>query len=73
MKALLTEPEVIVRRGKTVSVILPIKDYEELLERLEDLEDLKWLKDRASKPLHFRPLEEYLTAQKPSRRVSRAH
>ena len=27
------EPEVIVRDGKPVSVILPIKEYEELLER----------------------------------------
>lgn len=54
------EPEVIVRDGKPVSVILPIKDYEELLERLEDAEDVAYLKKLRSKPLSFRPLSEYL-------------
>ncbi len=54
------EPEVIVRDGKPVSVILPIKEYEELLERLEDAEDIAYLKKLRSKPLSFRPLSEYL-------------
>ena len=54
------EPEVIVRDGKPVSVILPIKDYEELLERLEDAEDVAYLKKLRSKSLSFRPLSEYL-------------
>ena len=30
------EPEIVTRKGKPVSVILPIKDYQELLERAED-------------------------------------
>jgi hypothetical protein len=54
------EPEVIVRDGKPVSVILPIKEYEELLERLEEAEDVAYLKKLRSKPLSFRPLSEYL-------------
>ena len=54
------EPEVIVRDGKPVSVILPIQEYEELLERLEDAEDIAHLKKLRSKPLSFRPLSEYL-------------
>ncbi len=54
------EPEVIVRDGKPVSVILPIKEYEELLERLEDADDIAYLKKLRSKPLSFRPLSEYL-------------
>lgn len=54
------EPEVIVRDGKPISVILPIKEYEELLERLEDAEDIAYLKKLRSKPLSFRPLSEYL-------------
>ncbi len=54
------EPEVIVRDGKPVSVIIPIKEYEELLERLEDAEDIAYLKKLRSKPLSFRPLSEYL-------------
>lgn len=60
MKAALTEPEIVTRKGKPVSVILPIKDYEELLERVEDAEDVAWLKRPSRKKLHYRPLEEYL-------------
>lgn len=48
------------RNGKPVSVIIPIKDYEELLERAEDAEDVAWLKQARRKKLHYRPLEEYL-------------
>ena len=61
MKATLPEPEIVTRKGKPVSVIIPIKDYEELLERVEDTEDVAWLKNARRKPLHYRPLEDYLT------------
>ena len=64
MKAWLREPEVVTRKGKPVSVIIPIKDYLELLERVEDAEDVAWLKRSRGKPLHYRPLEEYLAARK---------
>lgn len=60
MKATLAEPEVVTRKGKPVSVIIPIKDYEELLERVEDAGDVAWLKRARRKPLHYRPLEDYL-------------
>ena len=60
MKATLPEPEIVSRNGKPVSVIIPIKDYEELLERVEDTGDVAWLKRARRKPLHYRPLEEYL-------------
>ena len=53
-------PEIVTRNGKPVSVIIPIKDYEELLERVEDAQDVAWLKRARSKPLHYRPLEDYL-------------
>jgi prevent-host-death family protein len=61
MKATHREPEIVTRNGKPVSVILPIKDYEELLERAEDAEDVAWLKKARRRKLHYRPLEEYLT------------
>lgn len=54
------EPEVITRGGKPVSVILPIEEYEALLERLEDAEDVAYLKKARTKPLSFRPLGDYL-------------
>jgi hypothetical protein len=38
-------------------VIIPIKDYEELLERVEDAEDVAWLKRARRKPLQYRSLE----------------
>jgi prevent-host-death family protein len=60
MKATHREPEIVTRKGKPVSVILPIKEYQELLERAEDAEDVAWLKRARGKKLHYRPLEDYL-------------
>jgi PHD/YefM family antitoxin component YafN of YafNO toxin-antitoxin module len=60
----LAEPQIVTRRGKPVSVIIPIKDYQELLERLEDAEDVAWLKRARKKPLRYRPLEDYLAERK---------
>lgn len=63
MKASLPEPEIVTRKGKPVSVIIPIKEYEELLERVEDSDDMAWLKRVRRKPLHYRPLEDYLAGR----------
>jgi antitoxin (DNA-binding transcriptional repressor) of toxin-antitoxin stability system len=60
MKTALSEPEIVTHKGKPVSVIIPIKDYQELLERVEDADDVAWLKRARRKPLHYRPLDEYL-------------
>ena len=60
MKVALREPEVVTKNGKPVSVILPIKQYQEMIERLEDAEDVAWLKKLRSKKLHYRPLEDVL-------------
>ena len=65
MKASMAEPEIVTRKGKPVSVIIPIKDYEELLERVEDTVDSAWLKQARHKPLQYRPLEDYLAARNP--------
>jgi PHD/YefM family antitoxin component YafN of YafNO toxin-antitoxin module len=64
MKPSPAEPEIVTRKGKPVSVIIPIKDYEELLERAEDVEDAAWLKRARRRPLRYRPLEEYLAERK---------
>ena len=60
MKRTLLDPEIVTRNGKPVSVILPIKEYQELLERAEDAADIAWLKRARQKPLQYRPLEDYL-------------
>ena len=57
---LLKEPELVTRNGKPTAVILPIKEYEALLERAEDVEDARWLKRRRKKPMVFRSLETFL-------------
>ena len=63
MKATVPEPEIVTRKGKPVSVIIPIKHYEELLERVEDMNDMAWLKHARRKPLHYRRLEDYLAGR----------
>ncbi len=60
MKTKLPEPEIITRKGKAVSVILPIGIYREMLERLEDADDIAWLKEARKKPQSFRNLEDVL-------------
>ena len=64
MKAANAEPEIVTRNGKPVSVILPIRRDEELLERAEDAADVAWLKKMRKKPLRYRPLKEYLAQRK---------
>lgn len=48
------------RKGKPVSVILSLRNYEELLEWAEDTTGLAWLRKVRKKPLQYRALEEYL-------------
>ena len=60
MKTAFAEPEIVTKKGKPVSVILPIKDYQEMLERLENAEDVTYLKKARTKPLNYRPLEDVL-------------
>ena len=43
-----------------MSVILPIKKYQEMIERLEDAKDVASLNRARRRTLHFRPLEDVL-------------
>jgi hypothetical protein len=65
------EPEMIYKGGKPTAVILPLADYEELLERIEDAADLRWLRKTRSQEATYRPFSEYLKENK--RRVSGRH
>ena len=49
------------------SVIIPIKEYEEMIERLEDAKDVAYLKQARTKPLSFRPLKDYLAERRKAR------
>ncbi len=65
-KAERMSPQIIIRDGEPVAVILDIDEYKELLERLEDLEDLKMLEEMRRKPLQFRKLDDFLKEYHPS-------
>jgi PHD/YefM family antitoxin component YafN of YafNO toxin-antitoxin module len=60
MKSPQREPDLVVRNGKPVSVIIPIKEYADMVERLEDAEDVAYLTKTRTKPLSFRPLKDCL-------------
>ncbi len=62
MKTKIKHPEIVLRDGKPVAVILDMEEYQEMLERLGDLEDLRMLDEMRKKPLKFRKLEEFLAA-----------
>jgi len=59
-------PEIVLRDGKPVAVILNIEEYQEILKQLEDIEDLKVLEKMRKKPLKFRRLEKFLGEYSPS-------
>lgn len=50
MKASFPEPEIVTRKGKPVSVILSIKDYEELVELAQKVTGLKVTKRKVLRP-----------------------
>jgi len=58
MKTKMPEPEIITRKGKAVSVIVPIQIYQEMIERLEDADDIEWLKNARKKQQSYRKLED---------------
>ncbi len=55
-----TSPEIVLRDGRPVAVILSLAEYRELLEKAEDLEALKCLEEMRQKPLEFRRLDDFL-------------
>jgi len=56
----LNESFVVDAKGKKVSVLLPIKDYQKLLEELEELEDIKAYDKSTSRKQEFIPLDRAL-------------
>ena len=65
------EPEMIYKSGKPTAVILPLAEYEDLLERAEDAADLLWLRKARRQGVAYRPFSEYL--KESARRVSSRH
>jgi hypothetical protein len=69
----LKEPEMIYKSGKPTAVILPLADYEKLIELAEDAEDVAYLKKARREGMSFRPFSAYVTeraAKEAKRRVS---
>jgi prevent-host-death family protein len=68
----LKEPEVIYKSGKPTAVILPLAEYEKLLELAEDAVDVAYLKKARREGMSFRPFSDYVkerTAKETKRRV----
>jgi len=55
-----TAPEIVIRDGRPVAVILSLAEYRELLEKAEDLEALRCLEEMRQTPLEFQRLEDFL-------------
>ena len=66
MKAKSPAPEIVLRGGKPVAVILDIDEYKRMLERLEDAEHLKELEAMRRKPLKFKSLAKFLEEYSPN-------
>jgi PHD/YefM family antitoxin component YafN of YafNO toxin-antitoxin module len=60
MKTQTKNPEIIMRDGKPVAVILDIDIYEQMLEQIEGIEDLEYLEKIRQQPLEFRSLDDFL-------------
>ncbi len=55
---------IIDEQGKRTAVILPIRQYQKMLEDIEDLEDIKLYDAVKAKKEATVPLEEYLAQRK---------
>jgi len=51
-------------KGKKLAVILPIKEYEKMLDELEELEDIKLYDEVKSREEEAIPFDEYLKLRK---------
>ncbi len=56
----LNENFVVDAKGKKVSVLLPIKEYQKLLDELEELEDIKAYDNATTRKQEFIPLDKAL-------------
>ncbi len=59
-------PEMVIRDGKPVAVILDIGEYKDMLQCLEQVEDLRMLEEMRKGPLRFRRLDDFLNEYHPS-------
>ncbi len=54
------EPDLIYKKGKPAPVILPLAEYNELLELAQDAADIAYLKKARREGMSFRPFSEYV-------------
>jgi hypothetical protein len=57
-------------KGEKLAVVLPIKDYEKILEKLEELEDIKAYDKAKSRKETFVPAEDKFKANDEKRKGS---
>ncbi len=51
-------------KGKKVAIIIPIREYEKIVDELEMLEDIKLYDDAKSENEEYTPLEDYIESRK---------
>jgi hypothetical protein len=51
-------------KGRKISVVLPVKDYERMIEDLEELEDIRLYDEVKAKKEKSIPFGQYLQARK---------
>lgn len=56
-------------KGKKLSVVLDIRDYERILEQLEDIEDVKLYDEVKAKNEESIPFDQYLKQRKKTKRA----
>ncbi len=54
-------------KGKRIAVLLPIKDYNQMLSELEELEDIRLYDEVKSRKEKSIPFEQYLKQRKKKR------
>ncbi len=54
-------------KGKKISVVLPMKDYNRMVEELEELADIRMYDEVKAKKEESIPFEEYLKKRKKSK------
>ena len=54
-------PQVVVKDGEPVAVIIDIDEYRALLEKLDDADDIAYLKEIAGRKLRFRKLADFVS------------
>ncbi len=61
--------QLVTENGRTIAVIVGIKEYRKMLDKLEDIDDLRVLEEMRKRPRRLRPFGEYLKDREARMRI----